>query len=83
MAIFRLTIIFISDEDGAIVLTLSSGARALSDETGDAKLCGADAVVVAEGATALADDHGPHVARHRVEPSLCHAGWLGQQRDSV
>ena len=54
-------------------------ASFLPDEAGDAEFGGADAVVVAEGPAALADDHRLHVARDRVESGLSHAGWLGQQ----
>ena len=47
-----------------------------SDKAGDAKLGGADAVVVAERPAALADDHRLHVARDRVQSRLSHARWL-------
>ena len=54
-----------------------------SDKAGDAKLGGADAVVVAKGSAALADHHRLHVARHRVEACLGHAGRFRQEGHSV
>ena len=54
-----------------------------SDKAGDAKLGGADAVVVAKGSAALADHHRLHVARHRVQPSLGHTGRFRQEGHSV
>ena len=57
----------------------------LSDETGDAHLGGADAVVVAELAALLAQDHGLNVAGHLALALTlgCKFGGgrrLGQQR---
>ena len=55
----------------------------LSDETSDTQPVGADAVVVAVSAAALADDHGLHVAGNGVEAGLRHAWRLRQQRHPV
>ena len=62
----------------------------LADEARDAQLGGADAVVVAEGAAALAGDHGLHVAGHRAHAARARrvsvrrqARRLRQQRHAV
>ena len=66
-----------------LLLDVCVWASYSSDKAGDAKLGGADAVVVAKGSTALADHHRLHVARHRVEAGLGHAGRFRQEGHSV
>ena len=67
-------------------MDLSKGENDLSDETRDADLGGADAVVVAELAALLAHDHGLDVAGQLAPLALTLAagrevgGRLGQQR---
>ena len=62
----------------------------LADEARDTQLGGADAVVVAESAAALARDHSLHVAGHRAHAARARrvsvrrqARRLGQQRHAV